>query len=113
VGVALTGAEALRRAGELQPDLALVDIMLAEESGFECARDLIEHDRDGGPAVILISTHAEADFADLITAARAEALTSLRRGGRQTFEREVLAICRSPTAVRPLAGDTHRLPSRS
>jgi two-component system, NarL family, nitrate/nitrite response regulator NarL len=66
VGVALTGAEALRRAGELQPDLALVDIMLAEESGFECARDLIEHDRDGGPAVILISTHAEADFADLI-----------------------------------------------
>jgi DNA-binding NarL/FixJ family response regulator len=66
VGVALTGAEALRRAGELQPDLALVDITLAEESGFECARDLIEHDRDGGPAVILISTHAEADFADLI-----------------------------------------------
>jgi two-component system, NarL family, nitrate/nitrite response regulator NarL len=66
VGVALTGAEALRRARELQPDLALVDIMLAEESGFECARDLIEHDRDGGPAVILISTHAEADFADLI-----------------------------------------------
>jgi two-component system nitrate/nitrite response regulator NarL len=41
VGVALTTAEALRRAGELQPDLALVDIMLAEESGFECARDLI------------------------------------------------------------------------
>jgi DNA-binding NarL/FixJ family response regulator len=67
VGAALTSAEALRRAGgELQPDLALVDIMLAEESGFECARDLIEHDRDGGPAVILISTHAEADFADLI-----------------------------------------------
>ncbi len=66
VGVALTTAEALRRAGELQPDLALVDIMLAEESGFECARDLIEHDRDGGPAVILISTHAEADFADLV-----------------------------------------------
>jgi two-component system, NarL family, nitrate/nitrite response regulator NarL len=65
VGVALTGAEALSRAGELQPDLALVDIMLAEESGFECARDLIEH-QDGGPAVILISTHAEADFADLI-----------------------------------------------
>ena len=66
VGVAVTSAEALSRAQELQPDLALVDIMLAEESGFECARDLIEHDGYGGPVVILISTHAEADFADLI-----------------------------------------------
>jgi len=66
VGVARTAAEALRKAAELQPDLALIDIMLAEESGFECALALIEHDRDGAPAVILISTHAEADFADLI-----------------------------------------------
>ena len=66
IGVALTTAEALREAEHLQPDLILVDIMLAEESGFECARDLIEHDGDGGPVVILISTHAEADFADLI-----------------------------------------------
>jgi len=65
VGVAATTAEALSQAEMLQPDLVLVDITLAEESGFDLARDLIAHDR-GGPAVILISTHAEADFADLI-----------------------------------------------
>jgi CheY-like chemotaxis protein len=65
-GVALTTAEALREAELLQPDLILVDITLAEESGFELARDLRERDRGGGPAVILISTHAESDFADLI-----------------------------------------------
>ena len=46
IGVALTTAEALREAEHLQPDLILVDIMLAEESGFELARDLRE--RDGG-----------------------------------------------------------------
>jgi DNA-binding NarL/FixJ family response regulator len=66
VGVAPTSAEALSQAGQLQPDLILVDIMLGEESGFDLARDLIEEDRGGGTSVILISTHAEADFADLI-----------------------------------------------
>jgi DNA-binding NarL/FixJ family response regulator len=66
VGVCSTSAEALRKAEELRPDVALVDIMLAGESGFELARNLVEHVSDGGPAVILISTHAEADFGDLI-----------------------------------------------
>ncbi|MDX6645114.1 MAG: hypothetical protein QOK40_841 [Miltoncostaeaceae bacterium] len=66
VGVASTTAEALRRADELRPDVVLVDITLAEESGFDLARLLVEDDRRCASAVILISTHAEADFADLI-----------------------------------------------
>jgi hypothetical protein len=33
---------------------------------LELARRLAAQHRDGGPAVILISTHAGADFADLI-----------------------------------------------
>jgi DNA-binding NarL/FixJ family response regulator len=63
VGVAATSPEALQRAAEHQPEVVLVDIMLGAESGFELARRLAGHDRDGGPAVILISTHSEADFA--------------------------------------------------
>jgi DNA-binding NarL/FixJ family response regulator len=66
VGVASTSAEALQREQELRPDVVLVDIMLAGESGFELARRLDEDDRGGAAAVILVSTHAEADFADLI-----------------------------------------------
>jgi DNA-binding NarL/FixJ family response regulator len=65
-GVASTAAEARRRAEELRPDVVLVDITLGAESGFELARRLAEQARDGGSAMILISTHAEADFADLI-----------------------------------------------
>lgn len=61
-GVASTGAEALRRAEELRPDVVLVDIMLGPESGFEVARRLV----DQGSRVILISTQAAADLADLI-----------------------------------------------
>jgi DNA-binding NarL/FixJ family response regulator len=44
----------------------LVDISLGKENGFDVARRLVEDDRSGGSAVMLISTHAEADFADLI-----------------------------------------------
>jgi DNA-binding NarL/FixJ family response regulator len=66
VGVGSNAAESLRRAEQLRPDLVLVDIMLAEESGCELARRLVEHHDSGGPAVILVSTHAEDDVADLI-----------------------------------------------
>jgi CheY-like chemotaxis protein len=67
VGVASTTADALQRAAELRPDVVLVDIMLGPESGFALARRLAEHGGGGESAVILISTHAQADFADLIT----------------------------------------------
>jgi DNA-binding NarL/FixJ family response regulator len=66
IGVAATSAEALRRAEELRPEVILVDITLGGESGFDLARRLAGHSRDVGPTVILISTHAEEDFADLI-----------------------------------------------
>jgi DNA-binding NarL/FixJ family response regulator len=62
VGVAATSAEALRRAEELRPEVVLVDVVLRGESGFELARRLAVH-RDGGSAVILISTYSAADFA--------------------------------------------------
>jgi len=66
VGVAATSAEALRRAEELRPDVVLVDIMLGGESGFELARRLAGDHRDSAPTVILISTRAESDFAEMI-----------------------------------------------
>jgi CheY-like chemotaxis protein len=63
-GVASSIAEALRQARALRPDLILVDIGLGEESGFDLVR-LLARD-DPGADVILISTAAEADYADLI-----------------------------------------------
>jgi DNA-binding NarL/FixJ family response regulator len=66
VGVASTSAEALRHMEELRPEVVLVDITLGAESGLELARRLAERDRGGAVAMILISTHSEADFADLI-----------------------------------------------
>jgi DNA-binding NarL/FixJ family response regulator len=63
-GVASTTSEALHQATELRPDVVLVDIRLGGECGFDVAERLVE-DHSQAP-VILISTHAESDFADLI-----------------------------------------------
>lgn len=63
-GVASTCAQAVQRVEALRPDVVLIDIRLGEESGFDAARQLAA---DGhAAAVIMISTHAEADYADLI-----------------------------------------------
>lgn len=71
VGVASSIAEALRQAGELRPDVALVDIDLGGESGFELVRRL--HGAAGLPPmpVILMSAHAGEDYVDLIAASSA------------------------------------------
>lgn len=65
VGVASSSAEALERYRELRPDVTLVDVDLGADSGFDLVRDLhLEH--SPAPSVILISTHAEQDLAELI-----------------------------------------------
>ena len=72
VGGAGSAAEALRQIAQLRPDAALIDIDLGGESGLELARQLSKEPRDpAAPLVILISTHDEAEYADLIQASSA------------------------------------------
>jgi DNA-binding NarL/FixJ family response regulator len=71
VGTASNSEEALRHYVDLRPDVTLVDVDLGVESGFELAHKL---SRIGWPQpspVILTSSHAEQDFADLIAASPA------------------------------------------
>ena len=65
VGVATNGAEALRQVRELNPDVALVDISLGADSGFEIAVEISPY----VGSVILISSddrYADEDYAELI-----------------------------------------------
>ncbi|HEX6673718.1 MAG TPA: response regulator transcription factor [Actinomycetes bacterium] len=71
VGVTSSGAEALRRAEALRPDVMLLDIDLGGHSGLELARRLHHEASTARLRVILISTHAEQDYADLIAASPA------------------------------------------
>jgi DNA-binding NarL/FixJ family response regulator len=65
VGVATNGIDALRQARELSPDVALVDISLGTESGFDVAREISPY----VASVILISSndhYEDDDYAELI-----------------------------------------------
>ena len=75
VGVATNGAEALRLARELRPEVALVDISLGPESGFDVAREITAY--VGG--VILISSsdrYADDDYAECVAGSLAAGFLS-------------------------------------
>jgi CheY-like chemotaxis protein len=76
VGVASTSEEALAQIDEVKPDLVLVDIDLGKESGFELARRIHNETSLDSSEVILISTYAEDDLADLIDATPAAGFLS-------------------------------------
>ena len=63
VGIATNTAEAVQRVETLRPDVVLVDISLGDESGFDLTRRLVDELRT---PVVLISTRAEDDYADLV-----------------------------------------------
>ena len=64
-GTASNIGEALLLAGDLQPDVVLVDITLGDENGFDLAR-LLADSQAGGLAVIMISSDTGEDYADLV-----------------------------------------------
>jgi DNA-binding NarL/FixJ family response regulator len=68
VAVAMNGDDVVRRATELVPDVTLVDIDLGGESGFDVVRRLTRETALPPSSVILVSTHAEEDYAELISA---------------------------------------------
>jgi CheY-like chemotaxis protein len=71
VAIATSSAEALRHVRELSPDVALVDVGLGEESGFDLAEQLEASVDFAPPPVILISTRDEQEFVDLVEASPA------------------------------------------
>ena len=66
VGKASNSAEALRCYEDSHPDVALVDVDLGGEDGFELAEQLNRVSTASALAVILVSTYAESDLAEMI-----------------------------------------------
>jgi len=91
VGIAASGDDAVRLVKALRPDLALVDVSLGDESGFDVARRLVEGSDGKPPAVIFVSTHDERDFR-----ARIEASVGLGFIDKKKL---------SPERIRHLLGD--------
>jgi DNA-binding NarL/FixJ family response regulator len=70
VGFAATSDQAVDKTLALAPDVALVDIDLGTESGFDVAQRLagLPH---GGPPVVLISAESASELAELVDASGA------------------------------------------
>jgi DNA-binding NarL/FixJ family response regulator len=88
-GQARSGAEAVRLAAESRPDVALVDVDLGEELGFDVAVALAT----AAPAtrVILISTYPEEELADLLASSPAIGFLSKTALGADTIAELVRA----------------------
>src|ERR1700751_4733256 len=66
VGAVSTGAQACRTCRQLKPDVALVDIYLGTETGFDVARQLADQAGTTPPQVILISASVGDDTAGML-----------------------------------------------
>jgi DNA-binding NarL/FixJ family response regulator len=67
VGFAATSDQAVDETSALRPDVALVDVGLGTESGFDVAQRLAELPH-GGPPVVLMSAESESELAELVDA---------------------------------------------
>jgi DNA-binding NarL/FixJ family response regulator len=83
VGVAGSASEALQQVDELRPQIVLVDIDLGGESGFEVTRRIA---KAAPTSVILISTHSEDDFAELIAESPAAGFISKAQLSRHAIQ---------------------------
>jgi DNA-binding NarL/FixJ family response regulator len=70
VGFAATAEQAVDKTLTLAPDVALVDIDLGNESGFDVAQRLAGLP-EGGPPVVLISAESGSELAELVDASGA------------------------------------------
>ena len=87
VGSAASGRDALAQIAELRPDVALIDIDLGGESGLALARRVSEFPAQASPHVILISTHDESVFAELIEQSAALGFLSKTQLSAATIQR--------------------------
>lgn len=95
VGEAATGAEAVRRAGDLQPDVVLLDVRMPGMSGLEAARHLAEFERP--PAVVFTTAYD----AYAVEAFEAQAVGYLLKPVRA--EKLASALARAARLAAPMA----------
>ena len=87
VAVAADGEEALEKAGELRPDLVLLDVMMPRIDGFEVAQRLRKNPQTANTSIIMLT--AKALSADKVTGLQS---------GRRRLHHQAVRSDRAPGA---------------
>ena len=78
VGAVDNGADAIRRAAELKPDVVLMDIELGSEpNGIRAGHEIKSHNASIG--IVILSMHVEKEYLATIPASRAAGWSYLRK----------------------------------
>lgn len=108
VGGAASGSEALRKVAQSRPDVVLIDIDLRGESGLALTRSLSDGTNPAEvPHLILISTHDESEYADLIEASPAVGFLAKTNLSADTIRR-VIAEADESSGLGPSRSDACR-----
>jgi DNA-binding NarL/FixJ family response regulator len=107
VGCASSGAEAERLVQTLGPDVALVDVQLGDEDGFEVSRRLAADARE--TRIILISTHSKNELAELIVDSPAVGFLAKAALGANAIAEILASAPRGKSRPRAHGDGHHRL----
>jgi len=97
VGEAASGGEAIAKAGELQPDVILMDIQMPGVNGIEATRQILEKQPDMGIIVVTMLDDDNSVFAAMRAGARGYVLKGADKA-------EVLKTIRAVAAGEALFG---------
>jgi DNA-binding NarL/FixJ family response regulator len=115
VGQASDGAEAVREAQRLRPDVVLMDIRMPELDGIEATRRIVATCPDPGPRVLMLTTFDLDDYVfEAFTAGASGFL--VKDAPRQTIVDGIRAVARgeglaSPSVTRRLIERVVALPA--
>lgn len=84
VGEAADGEAAIAAAGELDPDLVLLDVQLPDLDGFEVAARIAAL-ADGAPAIVLTSSRERSDFGEAVAESPARGFIAKSELSGETF----------------------------
>src|SRR5690554_6742503 len=101
VGVASTGAEALRLTRRLNPDIVVMATRMPKLDGYEAAKEIMIH---APTPIVLVATEADGEEANLsMQALRAGALALVTPPSRASGQNAAAAQCRFASTIKAMS----------